>query len=78
MRIRGFGDAAQAPEKFTTSPALAVPIAANHAGVAMTDIEYHEINEAFSVVALANMQVGTHLAARTVAILISHRPAPHL
>lgn len=40
MRIRGFGDAAQEPHKFTTSPALAVPIAAKHAGVSMSDIEY--------------------------------------
>mmetsp|Transcript_2453 Transcript_2453/g.3672 ORF Transcript_2453/g.3672 Transcript_2453/m.3672 type:complete len:417 (+) Transcript_2453:75-1325(+) len=57
LRIRGFGDAAQEPYKFTTSPALAVPIAAKHAGVSMTDIEYHEINEAFSVVALANIEL---------------------
>lgn len=57
MRIRGFGDAAQEPVKFTTSPALAVPIAANHAGISMSDIEYHEINEAFSVVALANIEL---------------------
>lgn len=57
MRIRGFGDAAQKPIKFTTAPALAVPIAAKQAGISMSDIEYHEINEAFSVVALANMKL---------------------
>tara|TARA_B100000780_G_C21062421_1_gene427106 strand:- start:9 stop:1247 length:1239 start_codon:yes stop_codon:yes gene_type:complete len=56
-RIRGFGDAAQAPIEFTTAPAKAVPIALKHAGLTLADIEYHEINEAFSVVALANMQL---------------------
>lgn len=56
-RIRGFGDAAQAPIEFTTAPAKAVPVALKHAGMNLSDIEYHEINEAFSVVALANMQL---------------------
>ncbi len=49
-RILGFGDAEQDPVDFTTSPSLAVPVAARHAGVDLSDIEYHEINEAFSVV----------------------------
>lgn len=56
-RIRGFGDAAQAPEDFTTAPSLAVPRALEDAGVELGDVEYHEINEAFSVVALANMRL---------------------
>ena len=56
-RIRGFGDAAKAPIEFTTAPAKAVPIALQNAGLTMNDIEYHEINEAFSVVALANMEL---------------------
>lgn len=56
-RILGFGDAAQKPVDFTTSPALAVPVAMKHAGVEASDVEYHEINEAFSVVALANMRL---------------------
>jgi acetyl-CoA C-acetyltransferase len=51
-RIRGFGDAEQAPVDFTTSPSLAVPVALQQAGVQASDIDYHEINEAFSVVAL--------------------------
>lgn len=55
--IRGFGDAAQAPEDFTTAPAKAIPIALQNAGVSTSDIDYHEVNEAFSVVALANMQL---------------------
>ena len=56
-RIRGFGDAEQEPTEFTTAPASAVPLALRHAGVDAADVEYHEINEAFSVVALANMQL---------------------
>lgn len=55
--IRGYGDAAQDPVKFTTAPALAVPIALRRAGLSLEDVEYHEINEAFSVVVLANMKL---------------------
>lgn len=55
--IRGFADAQQAPEMFTTAPALAVPKAAERAGVKMSDVKLHEINEAFSVVALANTKL---------------------
>ena len=53
-RIRGFADAEQAPEWFTTSPALAIPKALKHAGVDAADVDFYEINEAFSVVSLAN------------------------
>ena len=53
----GFADAAQAPIEFTTAPALAVPKALAHAGVTTDDIDFHEINEAFACVVLANMQV---------------------
>lgn len=56
-RIRGFGDAALAPIEFTTAPSHAVPIALKHAKVTFSDIDYHEINEAFSVVALANVKL---------------------
>ncbi|CAK4684132.1 unnamed protein product, partial [Aphanomyces euteiches] len=56
-RILGFGDAAQKPIDFTTSPAKAIPIAAKHAKLSLQDIEYHEINEAYAVVPLANMQL---------------------
>lgn len=52
--IRGYADAEQAPEKFTTAPAKALPRAIQKAGLKPEDIEYYEINEAFSVVALAN------------------------
>jgi len=53
-RIAGFADAAQDPLWFTTAPSLALPKAIAHAGLTQDDIEYYEINEAFSAVALAN------------------------
>ncbi|GKZ01529.1 hypothetical protein MPSEU_001103500 [Mayamaea pseudoterrestris] len=56
-RILGYGDAAQAPVDFTTTPSLAVPVALQHAGVQAENVDYHEINEAFSVVAIANMKL---------------------
>jgi acetyl-CoA C-acetyltransferase len=55
--IRGYADAEQAPEWFTTSPAKAVPKAVAKAGLKMEDVEYFELNEAFSVVGLANCQL---------------------
>jgi acetyl-CoA C-acetyltransferase len=56
-KILGWGDAAQKPSKFTTAPALAIPKALKHAGVEKSDVDAFEINEAFSVVALANMKL---------------------
>ena len=56
-KILGWGEAAQAPSKFTTAPALAIPKALKHAGVKKEDIDAFEINEAFSVVALANLKL---------------------
>lgn len=56
-KIRGFADAQQAPEYFTTAPAKAIPLAIANAGLNASDIDYYEINEAFSVVALANNQI---------------------
>ncbi|MCE2741524.1 MAG: acetyl-CoA C-acyltransferase [Sphingobacteriales bacterium] len=56
-KIIGFADAAQAPEWFTTAPALAVPKALKMAGVNATDVDYYELNEAFSVVGIANTQI---------------------
>ena len=52
--IVSYADAEQAPEWFTTSPSLAVPKAIKKAGLRMSDIDYWEINEAFSVVAIEN------------------------
>jgi acetyl-CoA C-acetyltransferase len=53
-RIRGYADAEQAPEWFTTSPSVAVPKAVKKAGLSMTDIDYWELNEAFAVVGIEN------------------------
>jgi len=53
-RIKGYADAEQAPEWFTTTPSLAVPKAVQKAGLTMSDIEYWELNEAFAVVGIEN------------------------
>ena len=55
-RIVSYADAAQAPEWFTTAPAKAVPIAIGKSGLKKEDIEYYELNEAFSIVGLANIK----------------------
>jgi acetyl-CoA C-acetyltransferase len=46
-RLSRFGDAAQNPVDFTTTPSLAVPVALQNAGVEASDVDYHEINKAF-------------------------------
>lgn len=56
-RILSYADAEQAPEWFTTTPSVAIPRAVEKAGLKMSDIGFYEINEAFSVVSLANMQL---------------------
>jgi acetyl-CoA C-acetyltransferase len=56
-KIIGYGDAAQEPEWFTTAPAKAVPVALKKAGLSVADIDYWELNQAFSVVGLANMKL---------------------
>lgn len=53
-KIISYADAEQAPEWFTTTPALAVPKAVTKAGLKMEDITYWELNEAFSVVGIEN------------------------
>ncbi|MDO5971342.1 acetyl-CoA C-acyltransferase [Flavivirga aquimarina] len=55
--IKSYADAAHEPEWFTTAPAKALPKAINKAGIKISDIEYFEFNEAFSVVGLANMKI---------------------
>ncbi|MCD6556230.1 MAG: thiolase family protein, partial [Bacteroidales bacterium] len=52
-KLIGYGDAAHEPEWFTTAPVKAIPKAIKKAGLKASDIDYYEINEAFSVVALA-------------------------
>jgi len=56
-KILGFGDAECAPVDFTIAPSLAVPLALKNAGIKITDVDYWEINEAFSVVALVNKEL---------------------
>jgi acetyl-CoA C-acetyltransferase len=56
-KISGFADAEQAPEWFTTTPSKALPLAAKRAGIEISDIDFFEFNEAFSVVGLANNQI---------------------
>lgn len=53
-KILSYADAEQAPEWFTTTPSLAVPKAVSKAGLKMEDIQYWELNEAFSVVGIEN------------------------
>jgi acetyl-CoA C-acetyltransferase len=55
-RVVAYADAQQAPEWFTTAPSKAIPLALHRAGLTGEDIDYYEINEAFSVVSIANNQ----------------------
>lgn len=56
-KIVSYADAAQAPEWFTTAPAKAIPIALNKAGITVSDVDFWELNEAFSVVGIANTRL---------------------
>jgi acetyl-CoA C-acetyltransferase len=56
-KIAGYGDAAHEPEWFTTAPAKAVPVALKKAGIAIKDVDFWELNEAFSVVGIVNTQL---------------------
>jgi acetyl-CoA C-acetyltransferase len=53
-KIVAYADAQQAPEWFTTAPSKAIPLALQRAGLSSDDIDFYEINEAFSVVSIAN------------------------
>ena len=55
-RILGYADAEQAPEWFTTTPSLAVPKAIKKAGLTIDEVDFFELNEAFSVVGIVNTQ----------------------
>ena len=55
--LKSYADAEQAPEWFTTTPALALPKAVEKAGITTSDLDCIELNEAFSVVGLANTQI---------------------
>jgi acetyl-CoA C-acetyltransferase len=53
-KVVSYADAEQAPEWFTTAPSKAIPLAVEKAGLKISDIDFFEINEAFSVVSCAN------------------------
>ncbi|MEO6149643.1 MAG: thiolase family protein, partial [Mucilaginibacter sp.] len=55
-RIVSYADAQLAPEWFSVAPSKAIPLALNRAGLSGSDIDFYEINEAFSVVSIANNQ----------------------
>lgn len=55
--IKSYADAAQEPKWFTTAPAKALPKALAKANIELSDVDYFEFNEAFSVVGLANMKL---------------------
>jgi acetyl-CoA C-acetyltransferase len=54
--LKSYADAEQEPEWFTTSPSIAVPLAVKKAGLQMKDLDFVELNEAFSVVGIVNTQ----------------------
>lgn len=54
--IHSYADAEQAPEWFTTTPSIAVPKALAKGGLQMSEVDFVELNEAFSVVGIANIQ----------------------
>ena len=56
-KIKSYADAAHEPKWFTTAPAKAVPKALAKANLTIHDVDYFELNEAFSVVGLANMKI---------------------
>ena len=56
-KIIGYGDAAQEPVWFTTAPSKAIPVALKRAGLEIADVDYWELNQAFSVVGIANTQI---------------------
>ena len=74
--IEGYVDAAQEPQWFTTAPAKALPKALAKANVSLDEVELFELNEAFSVVGLANMQLleldSTHVNVHGGAVSLGH------
>lgn len=56
-KVVGYGDASQEPKWFTTAPAKAVPVALDKAGLKISDIDFWELNQAFSVVGLVNTKI---------------------
>lgn len=75
-KIVSYADAAHEPEWFTTAPAKAIPIALKKAGLEVSDIDFFEFNEAFSVVGLVNNKIlgidGSKVNANGGAVSLGH------
>ena len=56
-KVRSYADAAHEPKWFTTAPAKALPKALAKANLSINDVDFFELNEAFSIVGLANMKL---------------------
>ena len=56
-KIKSYADAAHEPKWFTTAPAKALPKALDKANISIDEVDYFELNEAFSIVGLANMKI---------------------
>jgi acetyl-CoA C-acetyltransferase len=56
-KVIGYGDAAQEPEWFTTAPSKAIPVALKKANLEIKDVDFWELNQAFSVVGIANTKI---------------------
>jgi len=56
-KIIGYADASHEPKWFTTAPAKALPKALEKAGISQNEVDFFELNEAFSVVGLANIKL---------------------
>lgn len=56
-KIMSWADAAREPEKFTIAPSLAIPKALEKAQIGINDVDFFELNEAFSVVGVANSRI---------------------
>ena len=56
-KVRSYADAAHEPKWFTTAPAKALPKALAKANLSIKDVDFFELNEAFSIVGLANMKL---------------------
>tara|TARA_Y100000589_G_C27186951_1_gene643099 strand:- start:1400 stop:2578 length:1179 start_codon:yes stop_codon:yes gene_type:complete len=56
-KILSYADSANKPEWFTTAPSKALTTALDKANLSTSDVDYFELNEAFSVVGLANIKI---------------------
>jgi acetyl-CoA C-acetyltransferase len=76
-RVLAHADAEQSPDRFATTPALALPMALRRAGLALSDLDYLEINEAFACVPIMvlKMLAASHAAEASAGDLLRARGA---